>query len=507
MSYIDEKVAPKREERLGACIEFGGTACELKRKFGEGCLKNSGRGFGQGSICQLLPGTAILNSIPDSVVIVHGSIGCGSAGHNQNASIRWRQSLSGSSNPRGTLWISTNLNEKDVVSGGEEKLEEAIIEADRRYRPASIIVVSSCVPGIIGDDIDSVAARLQPRVNGTILPVHCEGFKTKIMATAYDAIYHSISRNLLEDEDQEEDRKILEDELEAAKEKLRRSKLVNLLNVSSMTPFDEKELIRLLNSLGLEVNVYPCFTHPEDMKYATWAALSVSTCPTHDDYFIKHLEEKYGIPYILRHMPIGISNTSAWLRDIAKFFNMEDAAERLIKRETSELNEALAPISKNLAGKKAMLSSGEVRTFATAVWLQELGMDIVAVRPYHYDEFGGIELDKLASVNPDLKVNVATVQPFETVNLIERNRPDIYLGHNSDNVWAAKEGIPVLPIYGGANTYVGYTGAFDIARRINRVLKNPSFNKQLKDNVRQPYYRSWYSEEPFRFITEGSVDL
>lgn len=500
MSYIDEKVAPKREERLGACIEFGGTACQLKSKFGGGCLKNSSRGFCQGSICQLLPGTAILNSIPDSVVIVHGSIGCGGAGHSQNASIRWRQSLGGSTNPRGSLWLSTNLNERDVVNGGEAKLEEAIIEADKRYRPSAIIVISSCVPGIIGDDIDSVAARLQPQVQGTILPVHCEGFKTKIMATAYDAIYHSIARNLVGDI--KEEKTVLVDELEEAGEKIRRSKLVNLMNVSSMSPFDEQELTRLLNGLGLEVNIFPCFTHPEEMKYATQAALSISTCPTHDDYFLKYLQEEHGVPYILKHMPIGINNTNAWLRDIAKFFHVEDVAERIIQRETEELKAALVPITGRLKGKRAMLSAGEVRTMATALWLQELGLEIVAIRPYHYDEFGEVDLTKLTEVNPDLDVNVATVHPFETVNLIERKKPDIYLGHNSDNVWAAKQGIPILPIYGGANTYVGYAGAFDIARRINRILKNPSFNGHLKDHVKQPYFQTWYKEEPFKYISE-----
>lgn len=175
------KNAPRREERLGTCIDFGGCGSDLKKNFNGGCLKNNDRGFCQGTICQSLPVLSMLNTIPDSVVIVHGSLGCGGAGHSQSASIRGRQILGGSTNPRGTLWLSTNLNEIDVVNGGEAKLEEAIIEADRRYRPASIIVVSSCVPG---------------------------------------------------------------------------------------------ELTRLLNALGLEVKIFPCFTHPDDMKYATQAALS-----------------------------------------------------------------------------------------------------------------------------------------------------------------------------------------------------------------------------------------
>ncbi len=501
MSYIDEKVAPKREERLGTCIDFGGCACELKKGFNGGCLKNNDRGFCQGSICQLLPGLSMLNTIPDSVVIVHGSLGCGGAGHSQSAAVRGRQILGGSSNPRGTLWLSTNLNETDVVNGGEAKLSEAIIEADRRYRPASIIVVSSCVPGIIGDDLDGVVAKLQPQINATILPVHCEGFKTKVMATAYDAVYHSISRNLLEKE--EEEVRVFRDELEEAAEKIRRSRQVNLMNVSSGTPGDEKELTRLLNALGLEVKIFPCFTHPDDMKYATEAALSISTCPTHDDYFLKHLKEKFGVPYLLKYMPIGIENTNSWLRDVAKIFHLEEVAERIIERETTELELSLKGIRENLKGRKAMLSAGEVRTLATAGWLQELGLEIIAVRPYHYDEFGEPALDKLIEKDSDLQVNVGTVQPFETANIIEKNKPDIYLGHNSDNVWAAKSGIPVLPIYGGPNTYVGYTGAFDLARGINRVLKNPAFNRNLRKNVRQPYFKNWYTDQPYKYIVQG----
>ncbi|GHV52654.1 oxidoreductase nitrogenase component 1 [Deltaproteobacteria bacterium] len=507
-NYFDEKVAPKREERLGACIEYGGCGQTLQDKFRSGCFRNNERGFCQGSICQLLPGGGIVNSFQDSVVIMHGSIGCGGAGHNNNANIRNRQMLAGDQNPRGALWLSTNLKERDVVSGGEEKLEEAILAADRRYRPSVITVVSTCVPGIIGDDIDGVVARLQPEVNAILVPVHCEGFKTKIMATAYDAIYHGLARHVLPanrrrpaGEDYEPDRLVIDEVTKfAEKQHLRRT--INLMNVSSMTPQDEAELRRLLQVLNLEVNIYPCFAHPLDIVKATQAALSVSTCPTHDDYFVKHLQAKYGVPYILKHMPVGINNTSLWLRDIADFFGEREKADRFIERETAELEKALAPLRANLAGKKAMLSAGEVRTLATAVWLKELGLEITAVRPYHYDEFGEVDLQKLVADGDTVTVNVATVHPFESVHLLTNNPPDIYLGHNSDTIWAAKQGISILPIYGGANTYVGYQGAFDIARRVNMALKNTSFNRNLSGHVRQPYNNDWFQAEPFAYIRE-----
>ncbi|MDR3233742.1 MAG: hypothetical protein LBT46_08800 [Planctomycetaceae bacterium] len=499
MTYIELKVAPRREERLGTCIEFGGTVGEVHRQFCGGCLKNRNRSFSQGTICQLLPATAILTSLQDSVVIVHGAVGCGGAVHSQGASVRLGQFNSGDKNPKGALWLSTNLNESDVVSGGEEKLKRAIVEADKRYRPAAIIVLSTCVPGIIGDDIDGVADLLREQVAAAILPIHCEGFKTKIMATAYDAIFHSFLRYMVDGKDETEFA-VYNNEAAVTAEKIRRSRLVNLLNVSSMTGPDQKELTRLLNKLGLEVNMLPCDAHPNAFQIAPFAALSVGVCPTHDDYFMTYLNEKFGVPFVGGQMPIGIENTSIWLRQIAEKLGLEDTAERIIQSETEELHRALQPLLPELKGKTAMLSAGEIRTLATAVLLQELGMDILAVRPYHYDEFGGTEIGKLEKVNPKIRINVATAQPFEAVNLIYRNKPDIYIGHNSDNVWAAKCGVSILPIYGTNSIYSGYAGAYDVARRICRHLKNTAFNEHLAKSVRQPYKESWYAEDPFKYI-------
>jgi len=499
MSFIELKVVPRREERLGTCIEFGGTVGEVHKKFCGGCLKNKSRTFSQGSICQLLPATAILTSLQDSVVIVHGAVGCGGAVHSQGASVRLGQFNSGIKNPKGALWLSTNLSESDVVSGGEEKLKNAIFEADKRYRPSAIIILSTCIPGIIGDDIDGVADALKEQISATILPIHCEGFKTKIMATAYDAIFHSFLRNLVDGKDETEFN-VYNNDAAFAAEKLRRSRLVNLLNVSSMTGPDQKELTRLLNKLGLEVNMLPCDAHPDAFRLAPFAALSIGVCPTHDDYFMTYLYEKFGVPFVGGQMPIGIENTSIWLRQIAEKLGLQDAAERIIKSETEELNRALQPMLPHLKEKTAMLSAGEIRTLATAVLLQELGMEILAVRPYHYDEFGGTEITKLQKINPRIKINVATAQPFEAVNLIYRKKPDIYIGHNSDNIWAAKCGVSILPIYGTNSIYSGYAGAYDIARRIKRHLKNTAFNEHLAKHVRQPYKESWYAEDPFKYI-------
>jgi len=294
------------------------------------------------------------------------------------------------------------------------------------------------------------------------------------MATAYDAIYHSVARNLLDREEK--------------KPRDRQTDLVNLMNVSAIGLVDEKEMRRLIEELGSRTQIFPCGVHPDDFINATTAALSVSTCPTHDDYFVKHLKEEYGVPYTLQYMPIGVKNTGLWLREIAKQFGKEDVANTIIQREESLILEDLKPFLPMLKGKKAMISAGEVRALSLAVLLQELGMKIVAVRPYHFDEFGEITLDQVLSnqINEPI-INVATVHVYEAFNIVSKTKPDIYFGHPSDSVWAAKTGIPTIPISHGSYSYVGYSGVFEVARRTWRALTNPSFNQLLSKHVRLPF--------------------
>ena len=487
-NYLSQSIPPQRDKRLQPCIAYGGTLCGIMDRERKCCLEIGDRKFSQGSICLLLPALGTLASLPDTAVLLHSAIGCGSSCHAATANsrsgsnARWGQA-------NDTLWLSTAMNEIDVISGGERKLAQAIEEIDRQHDLKAIIVVSGCVPGITGDDIEAVISEIQPRVRARVLPVHCEGFKTKIWATAYDAYYHAFGRHLFEPPI---DTPRIDPELQ--------SRTVNLFNVSSMGRTDELELIRLLQALGLEVNVFPVFSRPEEMYRVTQAALSISTCPTHDDYILHHLKDRYGIPFVLRHMPVGIENTGQWLRDIAAIYGKSAEAESLINQEEAELRVALEPFLAVLRGKRAFLSAGEFRALATANLLCELGCELVAVRPFHHDEFANVEYDKLKRNAGDIPLNIANCQPFEEANLIARLKPDLFLGHLVGNSTASKLGVATHTIYHIGLNYVGYRGAFELARRLARQLRNPAFHRNFAQNLKLPYTKRWYRSDPYVYI-------
>jgi|381.fasta_scaffold00145_3 nitrogenase molybdenum-iron protein alpha chain len=496
MSYLHLKVPPTRDVRLKPCNAFGGKLDDLVEGQKTGCLCTNGRTFAQTTGCQLTLSMGMAASIPNSVVIYHGPVGCGAASLALAGVSKQSQIARGNDDAIGRVWLSTSLDEVDVVTGGEDKLEAAILEADRRFKPHAIFIGNTCVPAIIGDDIDQVASRIQDRVNARIIPLHCEGFKTRFVATAYDIVYHGILRHLLDERGPKP--KISKKEKLAYEERCKRT--VNLLNVGSMSHADELELVRLLNALGLEVNVYPCFTAAEKFVKVKDAALSVSICATHDDYFVEHLKEHYGIPYVLNTIPIGTDNVRLWLLDIADFFNVREQALQLIEDEEAELRAALEPLRPFFAGKRAFVSTGEIRAGAQACMLEnDLGMQVVGIRAHHYDQFGEVVFESFKG-RDEIPINVAANQPYEQVNLLRRLKPDLYLGHGSSNVWAAKQGIPVLPIYGPVNNYLGYRGIFEVAVRLERILKNPTYYNTLGETAKLPYKEDWYSQDPFTYI-------
>lgn len=402
----------------------------------------------------------------------------------------------------GVIWLNTNLDESDVINGGERKLREAVLYADRELRPETIIVANGCVPALIGDDVDSILADLQTQTAASIVPIHCEGFKTKVMATAYDAVYHGILKKYVKKPGRRE--YVAEPDLERLREQYRISRNVNVLNVSSMSKADELELQRLLNAIGLNVCFIPCYAEPEDFQYSLETSLNVSICGTHDDYFVEHIREKYDIPFLIDTIPIGRKNTDRWVLKIAAHFGLEKEARQLIASENELLDRSLEPYRRTLSGKRVFLAGGEVRIIATAEILQDLGMEVAGFKAHHFDRFIEPIFDALDSVD-EVLIDIATNQPFEQANLVNRLKPDVIITHTGGNNISAKHGLPILPLFGPSYNYLGYSGVFEVARRLNRIVRNSQFNKKLAKNVRLPFSKEWYDKDPFTYIKSQDV--
>jgi nitrogenase molybdenum-iron protein alpha chain len=75
--------------------------------------------------------------------------------------------------------FTSDFQEKDIVFGGDKKLEKIMDEIQVLFPlNKGISVQSECPIGLIGDDIEAVSKKKSKEYDGkTIVPVRCEGFR------------------------------------------------------------------------------------------------------------------------------------------------------------------------------------------------------------------------------------------------------------------------------------------------------------------------------------------
>lgn len=501
--YYNQAVPPVRDQRIEIADSFHGCGCDLVNcaKSG-GCLLKKNRSFWQTNACQMALSLMMCSTVENAVVIMHGPVGCGTQLHTLTSATNKGKADRGLA-VKPVPWLSTNLLEADVITGGEKKLEEAIAYADRTFRPEIIFVVSTCAPNIIGDDVEKVVANANQTAAAQVTAIHCPGFKSRVVASAYDAFYHSLLRHIRFDPIPYKDYVPLNPadpnaELGEQAYLYQKNHTVNLFNATSIGPQDEDEMTRLLNALGLNVRVYAEYSNADKFRLLPQAALNVSLCNMHDDYFLSYLKETYGMPYVIHGMPVGPEATREWLVAIAEHFGLTEQAQRLADWEEKLALEAIEPYLEKLKGKRVLLGGGSVRVASEAMLLNKLGMEVIGLRGYNYDSNADPVFEKLARELPEVSVAVSN-QAYEFVNQIKQYQPDIVITHNGSHQTPAKLGVPSIQLFDVGSAYFGYNGLFQLVRKIAFALDTTAYQKHIARHAKLPYQESWYEKEPFTY--------
>ncbi|HFB83167.1 MAG TPA: nitrogenase molybdenum-iron protein alpha chain, partial [Thermodesulfatator sp.] len=116
----------------------------------------------------------VIGPIVDMVHIVHGPIGC--------SFYAWATRRNqGRPREDGHYYLhycfSTDMQEDDIIFGGEKKLRAAIEEAYRIFKPKAISVHATCPVGLIGDDIQTVAKEMSQKLGIQVVAFNCEGYR------------------------------------------------------------------------------------------------------------------------------------------------------------------------------------------------------------------------------------------------------------------------------------------------------------------------------------------
>jgi nitrogenase molybdenum-iron protein alpha chain len=383
--------------------------------------------------------------------------------------------------------FTTNVTEKDTVYGAGEKLALAIRDVFKRVKPEAIFVITTCACGIIGDDVEGIADEAEEELGIPVGAVFCEGFRSKIWTSGFDAGYHGIARKLIK------------------KPLKKQEDLVNIVNFWGADVF-----ARWFERLGLRANYLTPYATVAQIAASSEAALTVQICATLGSYLGAALEQEFGVPEIRVPAPYGIVQTERWFRELGRMTGREEKVEAFLREERERWLPEIERSREQLSGKTAYVTAGASHGHSLLGLLQELGMRPLGAAIFHHDPIydnGAESADTLQNVVRDYRneiggYNVCNKQEFELANILNRVRPDILLArHGGMTLWGAKYGIPSLLI-GDEHFGMGYEGIVNYGKRILETMENDEFVKNLAKHTVNPYTNWWLAQNPFTFLEE-----
>ncbi|MDR2829891.1 MAG: nitrogenase [Methanobrevibacter sp.] len=493
---LNKNTCPNREQRANGTNVYYGKASKLLKDAKKGNLKCSERKFQQSGGCVLNFYLSVrVPTIRDAVTIFNSPVGCSSSALGYRELFRGIPVELGRPAQYNLNWITTNLSEDDVVFGASEKLKGTILEAERRYSPKAIFILASCTSGIIGEDIEGAINNLQPKIKAKIVPVHCEGVRSRLVQTGYDAFWHGVLKYVVE-----EPKKKQED-------------LINIASMLSYTWQDRLEIERLLGKVGLRANFVPEFATVDQLEVLSEAALTAPICPTYTDYLSRGLEKEYGVPYFLYPSPTGIKNTDEWLRQIGKFTNKEDEVEDLIREEhkiwkpkMEAIQDKLIQLGKNGEKIRILGSLGQGRLVNQLPFFDELGLQTPAAMSQDFDDLLVDQLDDIINKHGDFDIMVNTFQAAEQANITTNLDPDLTLTCPfQGGTWERDNNVTRIHSLRGDpdpwSMQTGYGGAVAFGNFLIQAFKNRSYNKTLSEKTPKSYNDWWYEQsDPLYYI-------
>jgi nitrogenase molybdenum-iron protein alpha chain len=473
-----------RENRLGSITGYVGSVKDLATQSECGTLKGCSRCFSQSSSC--LSGCALsqLGGIRDVAVIHHGPAGCSATATSQYQTTKQVAKKRGVVN--NSVYIGTDMNEKDTIFGASEKLHDIIIEVYNRYKPKAIFVSSSCASGIIGEDIDAVVDEVKTEIDVPVIATHCEGFKSRIWATGFDISDHAVLSGIVKPPKQKR----------------------NTVNFKNFYESARDEIIEMFKNFDLEPVFLYANATVEELEHMSEAAATTCICGVLGNYLGNALEEKYGVPYVRTINQSGIVGFETWLRELGRVTNRSDKIEKYLAEQRAIYVPQIEEVKKELKGLRAVLGMGPGYTFEVSRVLNELGIEVVWALAWHYDkkyENNDVPptMEYMLKNDIDFEVSVSDQQNYEVMNILNRFKPDLYLSrHPGSTVWAIKQGTPALYV---ADEYMifGYKHTLEFAKTILNTIRNRSFEQNLAKRVKLPYTDWWYKQDLGEFLQEG----
>ncbi len=316
----------------------------------------------------------MVEEMNDAVVVVHAPLNCPACMKGFKATY-----YTDYGNPH-LHTPTTNMTSDAVVYGGEKELRQTILAVDKDYRPELIVVITGCAPGLTLDDVDAVVRQAQEDVKAKLFHVPTSGFDYTGNGFFEDVLPKFAD---LMDSPRKVDRNKV-NILGNNKQPYCRARedLPGAIRRQDF-PGDAEEMGRLIEGMGLQVNVVFSSDPYRKLRHAAEAATNTITCASYGMPLARAMQERFGTGYIPLAQPLGPISTAEWVRQLGKATGHEAEGEALINREWANIKEVWQECEQMVKGKTAIVCGFANRPFSIGRMCQELGMDVVQLgNPY-----------------------------------------------------------------------------------------------------------------------------
>lgn len=449
----------------------------------------------------------IMGPTRDIVNLVHGPIGCSFYAW----LTRRNQTDPGTDGDNFMPYcFSTDMQDQDIIFGGEKKLATAIQEAYDLFHPKSIAVFATCPVGLIGDDIHTISRQMKEKLGDcNVYAFSCEGYKGVSQSAGHHIANNQVFRHIVGEND------------EPAEGKFK----INLLGEYNIGG-DGFEIDRIFKKCGItNISTFSGNSTYEQFATSHQADLNAVMCHRSINYVADMLETKFGIPWIKVNF-IGANATAKSLRKIAAYFEDQeliDCVEAVISEEMPDVEAAAEEVLPRTKGKTAMMFVGGSRAHHYQELFGEMGMKTISAGYEfgHRDDYEGrrvlpfikidadsrnieeieVEADEtrynprkteeamqvleekglkfkdyegLAPEMEDGTLIIDDLNQYEAEKLVELMKPDIFCAGIKEKFSIQKLGVPMkqLHSYDSGGPYAGFKGAINFYQEIDRLVSS-----------------------------------
>lgn len=469
MSFIEDKKALTREKRISTLSHYNGTLESLANDIGGREIRQRIRTFSQSAYDEIIYAFRVLSKIEQSTIVIHGAIGCSASGVYFNEE-----------NP--IHWYATNLNERDTILGGDEKLRRAIIRANEEQHPKVIFVVSTPVVAINNDDINAVILELEEELDVKIISIYTDGFKTKTPATGYDIVLHSLLRYVV-------DRHL--------DEKAEREDFINVVSLSENRE-SLASIAGILKELKIPYHILPQFSNIDEIKKAGSAKATITLNADEGAYFAEELEAVFGVKYIRTEAPIGLRGTRKFIKKLGKELGIEDQVSAYIKQKEADVEKLTNQTI--LKGKKVFLDLTFALAPGAAEFIEQLGGIVEGIAVSYVDLNNRVVIEKLDFLRNTVAIIIANEQPFEKANVLSKRGIDYYVSLDASPAFAMEQGsIPVSLLH---TTFFGYDGVRQFVRQLEKANATENLRAFQAEKKKGLYQDSWLKKSSNWYIKQ-----